>query len=260
MLELYHFPGAVCAQKVRVALAEKQLDWQSHLVRTALRSPEYLRLNPGGYVPTLVHDGRVIVESRVINEYIEDAFLEPSLMPADPFDRARVALWTKQIDDSLHLNIFALTFATSFREATLALTPEARVRALPLTNPVKRQYIQDLTENGFMSVYFSAAVERFQLLLTDMDKALAETRWLVGDAYSLADVDFTPYLRRLDDLGFWPLVCERYPHVMRWFSEVRQRPSYKTAILDWISSEDDVRERGNALRATPHIAALLSAV
>ena len=59
MLMLYHFPGAICAQKVRVALAEKGLYWESRSVLRELRSPDYLRLNPHGYVRTLVHDLRV---------------------------------------------------------------------------------------------------------------------------------------------------------------------------------------------------------
>ena len=142
---------AICAQKVRVALAEKNLQWESRITLSELRSPEYLRLNPNGYVPTLVHDDKVIIELRIINEYIDHAFPEPALLSADPFDRARVGLWTKQIDDSLHLNVYVLTFAASFRQRYLEMSAEQLEKSLPLANPVKRQYTLDLIKHGFES-------------------------------------------------------------------------------------------------------------
>ena len=96
MLELYHFDRSPAAQKVRLALAEKGLDWDGHYIETGFdkrdqHDPGYLKLNPRGMVPTLVHDGRVIRESNVILEYIEDAFPAPPLRPADPYERADIA-------------------------------------------------------------------------------------------------------------------------------------------------------------------------
>ena len=96
MLELYHFDRSPAAQKVRLALAEKGLDWDGHYIETCFdkrdqHDPGYLKLNPRGVVPTLVHDGRVIRESNVILEYIEDAFPAPPLRPADPYERADIA-------------------------------------------------------------------------------------------------------------------------------------------------------------------------
>jgi glutathione S-transferase len=259
MLTLYHFGGAICAQKVRLALAEKGLEWESRSVLAELRSPEYLKLNPNGYVPTLVHDGRVLTESRIINEYLENAFPEPPLLPNDPFQRARVALWTKQIDDSLHLNVYVLTFAINFRQRVIGLSEEQRVRSLPLTNPVKRDYTLDLIERGFNSRYFGLAVARFMTLLREMETALATSTWLVGDTYSLADVDFTPYLRRLEDLGLWSLVKDQHPNVARWYGSVKSRPSYQAAILDWVEPEIESRERRNADAASPYLAEALNA-
>jgi hypothetical protein len=78
-LDLYHHGSSACAAKVRFALAEKALPWTSHYVdilRGEQFKPEYLALNPKGVVPTLVHDGAVIVESTVICEYVDEAFPE----------------------------------------------------------------------------------------------------------------------------------------------------------------------------------------
>jgi glutathione S-transferase len=260
MLELYHFPGAICAQKVRIALAEKNIPWGSRVTLNELRSPAYLKLNPNGYVPTLVHDGSVITESRIINEYIDAAFPSLPLLPQSPIDRARVGLWTKQIDDSLHLNVYVLTFTAGFRERYRIMSPQQLDSALPLTNPIKRQYTLQLLEHGFQSPLFALAVARFCKLLVDMEASLSHSLWLVGGSYSLADVELTPYLRRLDDLGLWPLLREAYPNVRRWIAAAQARPSYKAAIVDWMTVEDDEHNRLVAAAATPHLATALKMI
>ena len=87
-LELYHHGSSVCAAKVRLVLAEKGLEWQGHyidILKGEQFDPNYMKLNPKAVVPTLVHDGRVLSESTVICEYLDDAFPEPSLKPADPY-------------------------------------------------------------------------------------------------------------------------------------------------------------------------------
>lgn len=252
MLELYHFPAAICAQKVRIVLAEKNIPWESRMTLEELRSPAYLKLNPNGYVPTLVHDGNVVTESRIINEYIDAAFPSPSLLPQSPIDRARIGLWTKQIDDSLHLNVYVLTFTAGLRERYRIMSPQQLDSALPLTNPIKRRYTLELLEHGFESPLFALAVARFCQLLTDMEEALSHSVWLVEGSYSLADVDFTPYLRRLDDLGLWQLLRDAHPNVARWIAAVEARPSYKTAIADWATVADQERNRMIAAAATPH--------
>ena len=76
MLELYNNTNSVCAQKVRLALTEKGLQAREHMLKLQgdQFDPAYLKLNPNGVVPTLVHDGQPITESAVILYYLEDAF------------------------------------------------------------------------------------------------------------------------------------------------------------------------------------------
>jgi len=69
MLELYHHGSSVCAAKVRIVLAEKGLEWKGHyldILKGDQFDPDYMKLNPKAVVPTLVHDGNVILESTVI--------------------------------------------------------------------------------------------------------------------------------------------------------------------------------------------------
>ena len=81
MLELYHSVNSVCAQKVRIALAEKGLDYREHLMRLAgdQFDPAYIKLNPNAVVPTLVHDGYPVIELSTILYYIDEVFPRPPL-------------------------------------------------------------------------------------------------------------------------------------------------------------------------------------
>ena len=106
MLELYHFNNSVCSQKVRMALAEKGLEWTEHevdLFKLEQYDPKYLAHNPKGVVPTLVHDGTPLIESTLICEYIDDVFPDPPLKPSKPADVTAMRVWAKMVDDGLHV-------------------------------------------------------------------------------------------------------------------------------------------------------------
>ena len=95
MITLYDFGNSVACQKARIAMCEKGLDWQTvtvDLFKAEQFDPEYLKLNPKGVVPTIVHDGNPVSESTLICEYLEDVFPEPRLVPTDPIRRARMRL------------------------------------------------------------------------------------------------------------------------------------------------------------------------
>jgi glutathione S-transferase len=123
-LTLYHNDMSVCAQKVRLCLAEKQFAYEDqHLNLRAgdQKRPEYLALNPNGYVPTLVHDDFVLGESTVICEYIDDAFTAPPLKPADPKERARMRGFTKFIDAAIFPATATVSMSIAFHHQ---FTPE----------------------------------------------------------------------------------------------------------------------------------------
>ncbi len=119
MLTLYDFGNSVCCQKVRITMRVKELAWDSvkvDLFKAEQYDPKYLKLNPKGIVPTLVHDGKPIIESTLICEYLDDTFPEPRLTPFDPWQRTRMRLWGKMVDEELFEGVGELSFSAMFRE------------------------------------------------------------------------------------------------------------------------------------------------
>src|SRR5256885_8696990 len=88
--------------------------------------PAYMKLNPNGVVPTLLHDGRPIVESSVILYYLDELLPDPPLMPPDLAARSRVRLFNKLIDEYVHNSCTILSFATAFRQRLARLDPQTR--------------------------------------------------------------------------------------------------------------------------------------
>ena len=128
MLELYHHGSSVCAAKVRFALAEKGVGVdQSHYIDILAGeqfTDEYRAINPKAVVPSLVHDGKILNESTVICEYIDDEFSGPDLIPNDAYGRAQMRMWTKAVDEQLHPACGELTFVCCHRHIVLRLPPE----------------------------------------------------------------------------------------------------------------------------------------
>jgi glutathione S-transferase len=236
MLALYHNDMSSCAQKVRIVLSEKKLDWESrHL---DLRSgehqqPWYIKLNPRAVVPTLIDGDNVVPESNVINEYLDERFREVPLMPDDPMGRARLRIWTKQLDEDIHDACIAiLSFGIAFRHQYIERGEQGRQMLERIPNIVKRERRRDVIDKGPDSMHFLVAVARMELLLTEMEAALARHPFLIGPDYTIADAAFTPYLARLDHLAILGLTDSR-PHVADWYRRVKARKSFHDGIGKW---------------------------
>ena len=92
MIKLYTFPPSTNSRKVRIALLEKGLEFERvnvDLSKREQKNPEYLKIHPFGQIPALDDEGFVIYDSTVINEYLEDEYPYPPLMPSDSEGRAR---------------------------------------------------------------------------------------------------------------------------------------------------------------------------
>ncbi len=261
MLELYHSINSVCAQKVRIALSEKGQKARDHIMtlRGDQHDPAYLRLNPSGVVPTLIHDGEPIVESSLILYYLDDVFPEPPLMPREPRQRHRVRMYNKLIDEYVHNSCMILTFATAFRPAFLKMPPAAW-RAEVDKSPLKRraEYKRSVIEHGLDSEFATEALAHHNKLLAWMAGSLTEGAYLAGASFSNADCAVIPYVLRLELLklgGMW----ERYPAIAEWWARVRARPSVEAAIFERMSEADWAPFRSLAPDPWPKVRTLLEA-
>jgi glutathione S-transferase len=259
VLELYHNINSVCAQKVRIALEEKGEKAKEHLLtlRGDQFDPAYLKLNPSGVVPTVVHDGKVIVESALILYYLDEAFPDRPLMPREPQLRHRVRLYNKLIDEYLHNSCMILTFATAFRPNFLKLPREAWLAEVN-KSPLKRraEYKRSVIEHGLDSEFVSDAIGQHMKLLSLMDHSLQSGSYLAGDSFSNADCAVIPYILRLDLLKLGGM-RDRFPAVDDWWARTRERPSVKAAIFERMSEADWAPFRNLAPDPWPKVEALL---
>ena len=101
MMILHHGWRSSASRRVRLCLEEKGLDYEGHVVDMAKlehHSPEYLKINPLGVIPTLIHDGKPLHESGTICEYLDETFPDPPLRPETPYERAEMRNWIRHID------------------------------------------------------------------------------------------------------------------------------------------------------------------
>jgi len=237
-LILYHAETAVCAAKVRVTLAEKGLDYEGRMINLQKGdqfAPDYVKLNPNAVVPTLIHEGNVLIESTTINEYLDDAFPQPSLMPANALGRAQVHGWTKK-EDTIHDAINTMTACIVFRHDLLQKSPEERAeRYNKMPDPAKREKWRRMMDEGLDSAIVDEALGRFAKHFQSMDKALADQPWLAGENFTLADVGLLSFFYRLEMLQCLGLWSDHFVRVSDWYERARQRPSFNAAIVDFIS-------------------------
>jgi glutathione S-transferase len=240
MLELYHSVNSVCAQKVRIVLAEKGQEYQDHLMtlRGDQFDAEYMKLNPNAMVPTLVHDGRPVIESSVILYYLDEAFHNPPLMPKDLHQRAAVRQFNKLVDEYVHNSCTILTFATAFRPWFAGLSGEQiEERLAKAPSKQRTEYKRDVALHGLESRYVRDALGHHEKLLKMMDASLERGPWLAGEAFSLADAAVIPYVLRLDLLKLHR-VWEPLPRIDAWYERMRDRPSVKKELIERMRPED----------------------
>ena len=260
MLELYHHGTSVCAAKIRIALAEKGLAWEGHYVdilKGEQHAPAYLRLNPKAVVPTLVHDGKVIRESTLIGEYLDDAFPDPPLKPASPFNRVEMRLWTKRLDEELHPSCGIVTYAVSHRHAVLANGPDAVEAYVNKVAPERRPRRRQMLERGIDDPEARVALMVYDRFLADMETALGDRPWLAGDRFSLAEVGVIPYVNRLDMLQLSGLWTESRPRLTDWFERIKARPSFQPALFGFVPPPLRVLMRERGAEAWPQVRAAL---
>jgi len=235
VIELYHNAFSSCSQKVRLVLGEKRLDWKGHdidLVGGGQHDPDYVKLNPAHVVPTLVHEGRVLVESTLINEYLDDAFPEVSMRPADPAERHAMRLFVKKIDEHVHPAAGVVTYGIATRPMVLGRSAEEQAAQWEnIPDPGRRAARKSVIERGVAAPEMRGALAAFVGLLDRMEAELVDRRWICGDAFGLADACALPYVLRLEHLAMGSLIRSR-PEVSAWFERTQALDSYPAMITE----------------------------
>lgn len=227
MLELWHEWNSVHSFKVRVALAEKRLQWldrRIELLKFEHLKPDYLRLNPNGVVPTLVHDGEAIFESSVICQYLDEAFPEPPLLPPSPRQRAWGRGWLKYFDDRVHAPLRRASFEMLYRPRLAGMDPAdltQRLRAHP--DPRRAQAFLEAAERPPNARAIAEATEAFERIVLHLEEGLCGNDWLSGSAFGMADVSMAAFVERLDVLGMNDVWI--HPQGHDWARRVMERPS-----------------------------------
>ena len=263
MLELYHYDHSTAAQKIRIALAEKQLEWQSHHLDTSVAkrehfSAEYLKMNPRGIVPTLVHDGTVIRESQVILEYLDDAFPQLPLRPASASGKAAMRLWTKLIDEGLHVNSRVVGMCIVVRHAKTAAGPEVLKKYLEEMPEIVRKTNDRINiEKGLDSPLLPPAIRYFKTVFADMNATLATSPWLAGETFSLADISLGVYVTRLESFQMAPLWGDLH-HLNAWHGRFIARPSYATGVTEW-GDKTTAKRKSHGIEAFEKVSELWNA-
>jgi len=250
MLELYTHPMSPCAQKCRIVLAEKGLEWTKHFVSLPDKEnlkPEYLQLNPLGVVPTLVDNGIPIIESSLICEYLEETYPEVSLRPDNPLQRHQIRLWMKHVDNKLHPSCGALQWPLVMRDKLIAMSDEEQQTILDqVPEKPRRERQKRLLKHGLEAPDVIDAVKVYQKTIADMEEALQHSDWIVGDSFSLADIVIAPYFQTLYQFGWAEMYERNCPRVTDWYARIRARESYKKGVTDDFSDEKitELRAKG----------------
>ncbi len=243
MLTIYSYFNSICTQKVFITLAEKGIAYETRnvdLFRNEQYSPEYLKINPKGVVPALDHDGKVVIESTLICEYLDDCFPKPRLMPSDPFLRARVRLWSKAVDETLFEATRELSFSAMFRERMKNMTEEQREgRYRNVGDPIKRARLMSTYSEGVDSPYVFQGIGAFEMAFEKMEKDLsASGPWLVGRDMTLADINMMPFVARVAYLDLLDVWIAGRPATKDWWARVQALPSFVASIPQKLGAED----------------------
>lgn len=233
-LHLYHAGVSNCSMRVRITLEEKGLTWTSHhlnILKKEHVTPEYFGINPNGLVPTLVHDGKVIIESDDIIEYIDSTFPEPPLRPQDDADIEPMREWLHRAT-GIHLSAVKTHIYEKRIRGKMAHSAEENDRYESLQeNESLLEFHRKSNNDCFPQEELDAAKATLDMCFADLDKALEGREWLVGDRFSLADIAWIPLIYTLHVLAGYSF--EGLSNVAVWAERIEARSSYVAGVLDW---------------------------
>src|SRR5260370_39945042 len=201
MMILHHGWRSSASRRVRLCIEEKGLSYQSHHVDRAKsehHSPEHQKRHPMGVNPTLIHDGRPLHESGTICEYLDETFADPPLRPDTPYERAAMRNWIRHIDGLIH-NLIIFNWRHHLQKVASQWSDEEPAEKLKdIPSKERRESWLRVARKPYTEEERDTARARLVLLLDKMEEALQPSGWLVGKAYSIADIAAVPLAERVD--------------------------------------------------------------
>ncbi|HSG56376.1 MAG TPA: glutathione S-transferase family protein [Paracoccaceae bacterium] len=235
MLKLYSFGPGANSLKPMLALFEKFTYGEGFTVhqldpRKFEHHAEWFKaINPRGQVPALEDEGRIITESTVICEYLEDAHpTAVKLRPASHYDVAEMRCWTKWVDEYFCWCVSTIGWHRHVSTMVSHLT-DAEFEEMVSRIPVYEQKVKwRRAREGFPQDMLDEEMRKISVSVHKLDDRLADNEWLAGGVYSLADICNFSTANGMQK-GFAELVnAEDTPHLVRWIEQINARPAAQT--------------------------------
>jgi glutathione S-transferase len=233
-LKYYHAEPLANSLKSMLPLFEKGLAFESIYVdlhKFEQHQTWFVAINPEGQVPVLEHDGAIITHTTVINEYLEDAFPDATpLRPNNPVGNARMRYWNKFVDE--HVMNFVSMHGWHRMVGVIARNIESGdfeklLESIPLHEQREKW---KTARSGFSEADLANATRKIELAVDKVEGQLAETPWLAGDMYTLADINFYSHCGMMVERMFPEMaIATRCPRLVDWRDRVAARPASQQA-------------------------------
>jgi glutathione S-transferase len=232
-IHLIHFSGSSCSQKLRIYLNYKKIKWQSHSVNIATGqnySNWFLGINPRGLLPVLVDDGRVIIESNDIIQYLENKFPQPTLISEDQQSSMSDSL---RNEDDLHIDIRNVAYKYMFgglgakKPENLKRFESYKADADDITLKHKQEevdFYKNFKKNGITDEAIKKSLINFEKHYKIFDQQLQNQKFLLGDHLSVLDIAWFIYTYRLT-ISEFPF-RQKYPNVYKWYNLLYARNEF----------------------------------
>ncbi len=236
MLKLYSFGPGANSLKPLLTLYEKGLEFEGIRLNPAKfehHSDWFKAINPRGQVPALVDGDRVITESTVICEYLEDKYpTAVKLRPDDLADRADMRVWTKWVDEYFCWCVSTIGWHRGVSHMAKALSDEEFEEHLKKIPIPEQQVKWRRAREGFPQDLLDEEMRKIAVSVRRLDDHLREHEWLAGGMYTLADICNFAIANGMQH-GFADLVNKAdTPGLMRWIAQINQRPAVQRMFAE----------------------------
>ena len=228
---LYNAPQSTCSQRVRFVLNAKKIVFEQHLLDLFSGDqlkPEYKAINPNAVVPALIHQGRTILDSSVILEYLDEVMPDPvCFTPIDSVEKAQMRWMMRYIDEipapAIRVPSYNLAFLPHFQKMS-----EEEFLALCESKPLRKEFLMAMGRTGFPQKDMDVATDKLQRTVVRLNEWITQSGgpWLMGKELSLADIAIMPVIVRMADINMddtW----QDMPQIAIWLKNIQAHEAFQ---------------------------------